>query len=261
MNIFQESRCSILAVLLLFLLQVSRADPDVQVHKAVGDSLDLIADYPKEGLEVKWTYNGTEFAEYEKDQFKRVKRPLFHERLKMNKDNISITIEDLKLQDSGSFSIVAERKADQPPTKHIVLHVHDLIRDVQIEFSESWLESRNVCVFRLRCLASGDPNPSYSWSGDLVETGQYQNISLRPAESATLTCTANNTVSIKQTVVCTEKSAGTGQISVLKILSFLLATSPYLLATVVLLYKCYRARVSSAEDQSQYAVTEEETSI
>ncbi|XDV19226.1 hypothetical protein PO909_024738, partial [Leuciscus waleckii] len=51
-----------------------------------------------------------------------------------------------------------------------------------------------------------------------------------------------------------------GQISVLKILSFLLAASPHLLATVVLLYKCYRARVSS-EDQSQYAVTEEETSI
>ncbi|KAG1924744.1 Fc receptor-like protein [Pimephales promelas] len=48
-----------------------------------------------------------------------------------------------------------------------------------------------------------------------------------------------------------------GQISVYKILSFLLAASPYLLATVVLLFKCYRARVSSAEDQSQYAVTEE----
>ncbi|KAK7177121.1 hypothetical protein R3I93_001173 [Phoxinus phoxinus] len=51
-----------------------------------------------------------------------------------------------------------------------------------------------------------------------------------------------------------------GQISVFHILSFPLAASPYLLATVVLLYKCYRARVSS-EEQSQYAVTEEETSI
>ncbi|XDV19184.1 hypothetical protein PO909_024719, partial [Leuciscus waleckii] len=57
------------------------------------------------------------------------------------------------------------------------------------------------------------------------------------------------------------KVSRSGQISVLKILSFLLAASPHLLATVVLLYKCYRARVSSAEDQSQYAVTEEETSI
>ncbi|XP_026117847.1 sialoadhesin-like [Carassius auratus] len=43
------------------------------------------------------------------------------------------------------------------------------------------------------------------------------------------------------------------------ILGFLLAACPYLLATVVLLYKCYRARVPSTEDQSQYAVTEEET--
>ncbi|XDV19227.1 hypothetical protein PO909_024739 [Leuciscus waleckii] len=124
MNIFQESRCSILAVLLLFLLQVSRADPDVQVRKAVGDSLDLTADYTKEGLEVQWEYNGIAFAEYEKDQIKLVKRPLFHERLKMYKDNISITIEDLKLQDSGIFSIIAENKPDQLPTKVIELHVH-----------------------------------------------------------------------------------------------------------------------------------------
>ncbi|XP_043101065.1 neural cell adhesion molecule 1-like [Puntigrus tetrazona] len=47
------------------------------------------------------------------------------------------------------------------------------------------------------------------------------------------------------------------QISVFKILSFLLAACPYLLSTVVLLFKYYRERVSSAEDQSQYAVTEE----
>ncbi|XP_042582653.1 Fc receptor-like protein 5 [Cyprinus carpio] len=50
---------------------------------------------------------------------------------------------------------------------------------------------------------------------------------------------------------------GSGQISVFSILSFLLAACPYLLSTVVLLFKCYRARVTSTEDQSQYAVTEE----
>ncbi|KAK2913302.1 hypothetical protein Q8A67_001701 [Cirrhinus molitorella] len=43
---------------------------------------------------------------------------------------------------------------------------------------------------------------------------------------------------------------------VLNILSFLLAACPYLLATIVLLFKCYRRRVPSAEDQRQYAVTE-----
>ncbi|KAL1271989.1 hypothetical protein QQF64_031005 [Cirrhinus molitorella] len=48
-----------------------------------------------------------------------------------------------------------------------------------------------------------------------------------------------------------------GKISVFNILSFLLAACPYLLSTVVLLFKCYRARVRSTEDQSH--ITEEET--
>ncbi|KAL1271984.1 hypothetical protein QQF64_031000 [Cirrhinus molitorella] len=50
-------------------------------------------------------------------------------------------------------------------------------------------------------------------------------------------------------------------ISVFNILTFLLAACPYLLCTVLLLLKCYRARDTSTEDQIQYAVTEEETSI
>ncbi|KAI2646824.1 Fc receptor-like protein 5 [Labeo rohita] len=49
-----------------------------------------------------------------------------------------------------------------------------------------------------------------------------------------------------------------GQISVFNILIFLLVALPYLLSTVVLLFKCYRARVASTEDQSH--VTEEQTS-
>ncbi|KAF4111616.1 hypothetical protein G5714_008647 [Onychostoma macrolepis] len=51
-----------------------------------------------------------------------------------------------------------------------------------------------------------------------------------------------------------------GQISVFNILSFLLAACPYLLSTVVLLFKCCRARVTSTEDHRQFAVTEEQTS-
>ncbi|XP_073669847.1 leukocyte immunoglobulin-like receptor subfamily A member 3 [Paramisgurnus dabryanus] len=47
------------------------------------------------------------------------------------------------------------------------------------------------------------------------------------------------------------------------VITFLLAVCPYLLATVVLVFKCYRLRVprSSVEDQLQYAVREDETSI
>ncbi|ROL44050.1 hypothetical protein DPX16_6495 [Anabarilius grahami] len=81
----------------------------------------------------------------------------------------------------------------------LVFFLRDLIRDVQIESSDSWLPSKNICMFHLWCQASGDPNPSYSWSGNTVKTGPNLNISLHPAESATLNCTANNTVSIKHT--------------------------------------------------------------
>ncbi len=42
----------------------------------------------------------------------------------MNEDNISVTVSDLKLQDSGNFSVVAERNSRQYKTTFIILHVH-----------------------------------------------------------------------------------------------------------------------------------------
>ncbi|XP_042615253.1 uncharacterized protein LOC122145538 isoform X2 [Cyprinus carpio] len=207
MNLFQESRCSILGVLLVFFLQGSCADPDVEVHKAVGDSLELIADYPKKDLEVQWKYNMITFAEYRNDDFQKVKSELFNNRLKMNENDISVTVTELTLQDSGRFVIVAVSKSEQYKTKVSVLHVHDLIREVKIEYNYVWLQSENICMFHLRCVASGDQNLSYSWISPQTQ-GSQLNISLSLAESATLNCTANNTVSVKyttKTVVCTEK--------------------------------------------------------
>ncbi|XP_059377357.1 uncharacterized protein LOC132113549 isoform X2 [Carassius carassius] len=211
MNVLQESCCSILGVLLVFLLQGSCSDPDADVvHKAVGDSLELLVNYPKDGLEVQWKYNQIIFAEYRNRDFQKANSELFNERLKTYKDNISVTVTNLRLQDSGRFSIVAEGKSEQYKSKLIELHVHELIRDVQIKFSESWPQSKNICVFDLQCLSSGDPNPSYSWSAPQIQTqGPHLNISLRPAENTTLTCTANNSYSVThttQTLVCTQRS-------------------------------------------------------
>ncbi|XP_052417377.1 uncharacterized protein LOC127962019 isoform X2 [Carassius gibelio] len=211
MNNFQESCFSVLGVLLVFLLRGSCSDADEDVvRKAVGDSLELIADYPKDGLEALWKYNETIFAEYRNSDLQKAKSELFNGRLKMYKDNISVRVTDLRLQDSGRFSIVAEGKSTQYKTKFIELHVHELVRDVQIEFSESWLQSKNICVFDLQCLSSGDPKPSYSWSAPQIQTrGAHLNISLGPEENTTLTCTANNSYSANhttRTLVCTERA-------------------------------------------------------
>ncbi len=109
----------------MFCIVGSCVDADEEVvHKAVGDSLELIANYPKDDLEVDWKYYDTSFAEYRKKDFKNVKPELFHGRLKMNKDDISVTVSDLKVQDSGSFSVVAEGKSAQYNTTFIILHVH-----------------------------------------------------------------------------------------------------------------------------------------
>ncbi len=109
----------------MFCIVGSCVDPDSEVvHKAVGDSLELIANHSKDDLEVKWKYNDTPFAEYRNKDFQKVKSDLFQERLKMNKENISVIVSDLKVQDSGSFSVVAEGKSTQYKTTFIILHVH-----------------------------------------------------------------------------------------------------------------------------------------
>ncbi|XP_051575345.1 uncharacterized protein si:cabz01074944.1 isoform X2 [Myxocyprinus asiaticus] len=212
MNIFRGSCCSIFGVILFFLLRGSCGDSKaVNIeHKAVGSSLHLMLDHPKENYTlVQWKLNETVFAEYYESNLKILTPKLFARRLRMNLSDLSLTVEELKFQDSGIFSIVAEGHHTQYETKCIVLHVHDLIRDVQIKSNSTWQQSKNMCTFHLQCLVLGDRNPSYSWSGLYVGSEQYLQFSLNPEVSNTFNCTANNSVSIKtatMNVKCSEES-------------------------------------------------------
>ncbi|XP_073678527.1 adenylate cyclase type 2b [Garra rufa] len=69
-------------------------------------------------------------------------------RLKMNKESVSITVGNLRLQDSGRFSIVALGESGQHPTKTIELRVHARITDVQIEYKDSWSQLKNTYEMR-----------------------------------------------------------------------------------------------------------------
>ncbi|XP_043100875.1 SLAM family member 6 isoform X2 [Puntigrus tetrazona] len=263
MNVFKEACCSVLGVLLALFLQGSCVDPETEVvHKAVGDSLELIAEYPKKDLEAQWKYHESDFAVYQNNDFRIAKPELFSGRLKLYKDNISVTVTNLKLQDSGSFSIVAlavnNTHITQYTTKRIELHVHDLIREVNIQYDYSWLQSQNICLFHLRCAASDDPGTFYSWSGHQIGTqGSDLNITLGPEEKNTVTCTARNNVSIKSTtedVVCTRKSDGS---------SFpqkyvLMAVGAGVVAVVVLcgaLAACCRWRNKRGPSESEAGIT------
>ncbi|XP_053350744.1 sialoadhesin-like [Clarias gariepinus] len=54
---------------------------------------------------------------------------------------------------------------------------------------------------------------------------------------------------------------GTSPLSVLKILSSVVAASPYVLVTIILAVKCYRARTELTEDNTPYRVIEAEASL
>uniref|UniRef100_A0A9J8CHI5 Ig-like domain-containing protein n=1 Tax=Cyprinus carpio carpio TaxID=630221 RepID=A0A9J8CHI5_CYPCA len=103
---------------------------------------------------------------------------------------------------------------------------------------------------------------SYSWNKDdseihVSQSQEYRINSVKESHTGQYSCTGNETqgsryshTSDKVTLTVSAPSA------VLKLLSFLLAASPYLLVSIILGVKCYRAHVQT-DETDQYAVTEE----
>ncbi|XP_053537513.1 CD48 antigen [Ictalurus punctatus] len=221
----------------------------------VGSSLDLPVQYPIESvLSVQWIFNGKTFAEYSKDQSYTLLESQFRGRLKENNDRVGVTVQDLQPQDSGTFSVTAEGTETQLPTQTFKVYIQIPITSVQIE--KTWRLSTNSCDVDVKCAALGAENVSYLWSGYKTGSGAQLQFSLSPAEGAvTLNCTAANNVSsssARETLNCSSEHPGTEtQISVLKLISSLVAASPYLLVTIILGVKCYRAR---GHHNGQYAM-------
>nr|XP_055051463.1 natural killer cell receptor 2B4 isoform X3 [Misgurnus anguillicaudatus] len=254
MNTIQGFCCSIFGVL-FFLLQGLCAETEV-VHRAVGSSLELIPDHPKTNLtDVKWTFNETVFAEYTKNELKLLRDNLFAGWLE--KGDISITVNNLQLQDSGLFSIVQEGHSGQYETKFIQLHVHDLIRNVTIEHNEIWLQSKNICTFNLWCLVSDNVNTSYHWSGYPNNKGSHLNISLTPEVSATLNCTVSNIVSVNyttKTVKCSE-TLGQGFLKKNLLLISIVAGAVCIAVAIGIIAVCYRRRAQKGKGESEAGIT------
>lgn len=196
---------------MILLQQESCVESETEtVHKAVGSSLHLFTDHPKtNSTEIKWKFNQKTFAEYYRSNFTAVTPELFFGRLYTNRTDISVTVRNLRLTDSGTFSIVQEDSSKQYETKAIQLHVHDPIRDGNIQHNVTWLQSKNMCTFHIHCLVFGHVNASFNWSGGKVGNGAYLTFNLTPEARATLNCTASNPVSVKhftETVVCKKES-------------------------------------------------------
>ncbi|KAK3545693.1 hypothetical protein QTP70_011250 [Hemibagrus guttatus] len=223
------------------------ADTNTEKVLKVGSSLDLTVTYPKNSVSfVQWNFNGKTFADYTPSRNYTLRGSQFSGRLKGVLDLIGVTLQDLQPQDSGTFSIVA-LGVTQYPTQIIKVYIQSPIRVVQIERTQRWLLSTNSCEVDMKCAAHGAENVSYLWSGYKIANGAQLQFNLSPAEGAiTLNCTAANNISSSsatETLSCSTEPPETEiPLPVLKLTSSLVAASPYLLVTIILVIKCYRVQ-------------------
>ncbi|XP_053485582.1 uncharacterized protein LOC128610348 isoform X2 [Ictalurus furcatus] len=265
MQDFHGYTVSISGVLLFALLQgvhVVLANPKT-VIRATGSSLNFQPEYPDGTVSfAEWKFNGKKFADYTSNRNYSFPESQFSGRLKENHDKVGVTLQNLQPQDSGTFSVVLILRArdgtrEQPPTQTFKVYIEDPITAVQIEKNQTWRLSTNSCDVDVKCAALGAESVSYLWSGYKTGSGAQLQFSLSPAEGAvTLNCTAANNVSSSsatETLSCSIEHPRTeAPLSVLKLISSLVAASPYLLVTIILGVKCYRAR---GHHNRQYAVT------
>ncbi|KAL6490991.1 hypothetical protein MHYP_G00013360 [Metynnis hypsauchen] len=254
-------------LLLCYGLYVRADENTVTERRAAGSFLILPLGHPKESVSfAQWRYNGTPFAVYRKDQVHITDQLQFSGRLKVNSDHLSVEVTDLQLQDSGSYSIVADKSGGMLPTKIISLMVYAVLK-IEIEGNQSWEESKNSCEVHLLCKAREDQMVSYTWSGYKTQSGAELRFTLSPAEGdVTLTCTATSSYSNgtnTRKVTCNPSKTPTGvsnsgaSFSVFSLLSILMAASPYLLVSIVLGVKCHRARAKSDEEKRADGVIED----
>ncbi|KAK2860183.1 hypothetical protein Q7C36_004349 [Tachysurus vachellii] len=249
------------AVLLFGVLQgvcVVLADTNTVVYRATGSSLDLTVKHPKESVsEVQWFFNGNVISEYSISEAYSHQESQFTGRLKEDSDKVGVTIQDLQPQDAGKFKVVVDGINTQLPTETFTVYIQNPIISVQIEKNQTWKMSTNSCDVDVKCAALGSESVSYLWSSYKTASGAQLQFTLSPAGGAvTLNCTANNRVSsssASEILSCSE-TITEAPLSVLKLISSLVAACPYLVVTIILCVICFRAQ---GHHDNQHVVTEE----
>uniref|UniRef100_A0A6Q2Z7S5 Immunoglobulin domain-containing protein n=1 Tax=Esox lucius TaxID=8010 RepID=A0A6Q2Z7S5_ESOLU len=211
------SYCFSQGILLLSILHYVVGE-SLLIHKTVGDSVELPGPSPTDGkvTSVVWKYGGKDIAEYNSDVKYFPGNPL-EGRLEMNSKNLSLTVKDLKLQDSGTFSVTGEWAKGQIPTKTITLKVHEPVSNVVI-INKVQLLANHSCSVQMTCNASGNSKLNYTWKrgNETFRGNQQMQFILSPAEGViNLIFNASNQVSEKSastTVSCVNETIPTGML-------------------------------------------------
>ncbi|XP_052458903.1 V-set and immunoglobulin domain-containing protein 10-like 2 [Carassius gibelio] len=228
------------------------SDPIVTVKPQssvfTGDTVTLICD-------VGWSTARTIY--WFKD-FKRIKAV-----------SATVTLREVRVSDGGRYSCAVQNKTTQ--SQGVELTVRERPKPV-VRVQPDGRVSRGQTVTLSCDIQQTDViNWSYSWNKDdseihVSQSQEYRISSVNESHTGDYSCTGRETggsryshTSDKVTLTVSGSEAPLLLLSALKLLSFLLAASLYLLVSIILGVKCYRAHAESNEI-NQYTVTEERVS-
>ncbi|XP_024117767.2 uncharacterized protein LOC112139252 [Oryzias melastigma] len=179
------------------------------IHKKVGDSVEISSGLPTEGVNTaRWKYKDQIVA----DTSLIISKQIFGNRLHFNITTLSLTLTELTLQDSGTFSFLSEENEKMRETVVITLLVQESItEDPILTSTHVSTDSNQTCTVLVNCSLNSTSSVSYKLSdGNQTHEGSSRQYSIRKqGEGQVFTCTASNSVSSTTTskiVTCQDKS-------------------------------------------------------
>ncbi|XP_075948650.1 T-lymphocyte surface antigen Ly-9-like [Anarhichas minor] len=182
------------------LYDVEASSCEHNIHKKVGDTVELPSCLPVEGVSsAQWTYGELKITQ-DKNVINVSGEHQFKGRLELNPSSFYLTVRRLTVQDSGNFSFISAVNDAQRPTVIITLHVHE---PLTVEPTvTTWYAENDSCTVLLECSGATDSSVTYSWAvRNQTRSGSRLRYSITPQDGDTgFTCTISNFVSEKSTI-------------------------------------------------------------
>ncbi|KAL2079194.1 hypothetical protein ACEWY4_024938 [Coilia grayii] len=165
-----------------------------KISAVVGGSVVLPSGYQRKDVKnADWLFGNIVIAEYTGKDIVFPNSPQFNKRIHVDPSNFSLTLSEIRKDDSGQFVFVPSGKNnEQLPRNTLQLQVYESTLKVHITQNVS-IQPNNTCMFSLTCSASGPPDATFSWTGHQTGSGASVHFSLLPADgSVNLKCSAQS---------------------------------------------------------------------
>ncbi|KAM9836421.1 SLAM family member 5-like [Aulostomus maculatus] len=203
-------------VLLLLLLGVALCEMEASscptiIYKKLGDTVELHSCSPSEGvISAKWKHGNEPLANLHQSATEPLQ---FKGRVQMNPQNFSLTVRNLKPEDSGVYSFVSGDEKSQRNTVFVTLKVLEPIASKPfLHVNTTWHSMTGSCAVFLDCRAANNVNVTHKWRvRNQTFIGSTLQYNTQPKAGVTkFTCTISNNISetsASETVTCSNTSS------------------------------------------------------